>query len=220
MRAVILFFTAGFSLSFLAFSAMATEQPDYTVLEERDGYEIRSYPPYIVAEVKVDDEFRRSGSSSFNVLASYIFGDNQGSKKMQMTAPVTSAMSPQIGKKMQMTAPVTSVPLMNEEDEADGFLYQFVMESKYSLETLPEPNDPRIKLRELPERTVAVRRYSGSQSGQNVVRNLSILMEDLGRDNVTTLSGPQIAFYDDPWTPSSQKRNEVMVEIEYSASDS
>ena len=134
---------------------------------------------------------------------------------MEMTAPVTSAMSPRVGEKMQMTAPVTTVPLTNQEEDPNAFLYQFVMESKYSLETLPEPNDPRIKLRELPERVVAVRRYSGSQSGQNVVRNLSLLMEDLERDNVTTVSGPQVAFYDDPWTPSSQKRNEVMLEIEY-----
>jgi len=215
MKAVILFFTAGFSFTFLAFSVMATEQPDYDVLEQRDGYEIRSYPPYIVAEVKVDEDFRRSGSSSFNVLAGYIFGDNQGARKMQMTSPVTSAMSAQIGEKMQMTSPVTTVPLMNEQDEADGFLYQFVMERKYSLETLPEPNDPRIQLRELPERIVAVRRYSGSQSGQNVMRNLSSLMEDLARDNLSAVSGPQVAFYDSPWTPSSAKRNEVMFEIDY-----
>ena len=215
MRSVIFFFTAGFSFTFLAFSVMAIEQPDYEVLEERNGYEIRSYPPYIVAEVKVDEEFRRSGSSSFNVLAGYIFGDNQGARKMEMTAPVTSDLSPQVGKKMKMTAPVTSVPLMNEQDEPEGFLYQFVMERKFSLETLPEPNDPRVKLRELPERIVAVRRYSGSQSGQNVMRNLSSLMEDLERDNVVTVSGPQVAFYDGPWTPSSTKRNEVMLEIDY-----
>ncbi len=29
------------------------EEPSYTVVEKRDGYEIRDYAPYIVAEVEV-----------------------------------------------------------------------------------------------------------------------------------------------------------------------
>lgn len=30
------------------------EQPKYTVVEKRDGYELRDYAPYIVAEVEVN----------------------------------------------------------------------------------------------------------------------------------------------------------------------
>jgi hypothetical protein len=29
------------------------EEPSYTIVEKRDGYEIRDYAPYIVAEVEV-----------------------------------------------------------------------------------------------------------------------------------------------------------------------
>ena len=213
MRAVALFFTVGFSFTFLAFSVMAIEQPNYDLIEQRDGYEIRSYEPYLIAEVKVDGDFRRSGNSAFNVLAGYIFGDNAGSRKMEMTAPVTSEMEPRGGEKMEMTAPVTSTPVLDSNNEPDGYLYQFVMERKYTLKTLPKPNDPRIVLREVPERIVAVRRYSGSQSGENAGLNLSKLISDLGRDNIAYVGPPQVAFYDGPWTPASARRNEVMLEI-------
>ena len=34
------------------------EEPSYTLIEERDGYEIREYASYIVAEVEVDGDMR------------------------------------------------------------------------------------------------------------------------------------------------------------------
>ncbi len=36
------------------------EQPAYTVVERRDGYEIRDYAPYIVAEVEVTGSRKES----------------------------------------------------------------------------------------------------------------------------------------------------------------
>jgi hypothetical protein len=81
---------------------MAIEEPAYEVLLETKHYEIRRYQPYIVAEVDVDAEFKRAGNSAFQVLAGYIFGDNEPQQKMQMTAPVESTE----GVRMNMTAPV------------------------------------------------------------------------------------------------------------------
>ena len=69
-------------------AAMAIEEPVYEVLLETKYYEVRRYQPYIVAEVDVDDDFKRAGNSAFRVLAGYIFGDNEPGRKMAMTAPV------------------------------------------------------------------------------------------------------------------------------------
>ena len=49
------------------------EEPAYTLVEQRDGYEIREYASYIVAEVEVDGDMRTALSAGFRQLAGYIF---------------------------------------------------------------------------------------------------------------------------------------------------
>ncbi len=110
--------------------AMALEQPDYTVIETSDGFEIRHYEPYIVAEVTVDGSMRQSGNSAFRILAGYIFGNNRSNTEMNMTAPVETQ---EVGERMNMTAPVESVSTGEGE-----YIYSFVMERRYTMETLPE----------------------------------------------------------------------------------
>ncbi len=117
---------------------MAIEEPAYEVLLETKHYEIRRYQPFIVAEVDVDADFKRAGNSAFRVLAGYIFGDNEPQQKMQMTAPVESTE----GVRMNMTAPVTSQPA----DGGGPFTYAFVMERKYTMESLPKPDNPEVRL--------------------------------------------------------------------------
>lgn len=49
------------------------EEPSYTVVEKRDGYELRDYAPYIVAEVEVTGSRSESLNQGFRLLADYIF---------------------------------------------------------------------------------------------------------------------------------------------------
>jgi hypothetical protein len=49
------------------------EEPSYTVVEQRDGYELRDYAPYIVAEVEVSGTRDQSMNQGFRLLADYIF---------------------------------------------------------------------------------------------------------------------------------------------------
>ena len=143
--------------------AMAIEEPDYKVVGEYDNFELRLYAPYIIAEVDVQGEFDESGNNAFRILAGYIFGDNSASEKMAMTAPVASTREEK-GEKMAMTAPVTSTAA----SENDRTTYAFVMERKYTLQTLPVPNDDRIRIRSMPERTIAVHRYSGRWTEEQI----------------------------------------------------
>ena len=50
------------------------EQLSYTVSEVRDGYEIRTYEPYIAATVTVDQTGQNGLNSAFRILTGYIFG--------------------------------------------------------------------------------------------------------------------------------------------------
>ena len=186
---------------------MAYEEPIYTVLSSTDTYEVRRYEPYLVAEVDVDGDFGSAGSDAFRMLAGYIFGDNVPEQKMAMTAPVESTA----GTKMAMTAPVTS----RSADDAGQYTYAFVMERKYTLETLPKPEDPRIRIVERPARTMAVRRYSGTWSEANYLEHHSALLAALEAAGLEPIGPPVWARYNAPVTPWFMRRNEVMVEVSW-----
>ncbi len=89
----------------------------------------------------------KAGSQAFPILAGYIFGKNKGDKKFEMTAPVTQAAA---SVKLGMTAPGTQAA-------ADGgYMVQFVLPKGVTLASAPEPIDPRVELRDVPGRRVAV----------------------------------------------------------------
>ena len=175
--------------------AMALEEPEYEMLFERESYEVRRYEPYLVAEVDVVGD--GADRQAFRILAGYIFGDNRGGEKMQMTAPVeTRDASPA---------------------DDDVSTYAFVMERKYTLDTLPQPTDNRIRLLERPARTIAVRRYSGRWSESRYESNKQALLDALAADDVEVLGDAELARYDSPFKPWFLRRNEVLVPIEEQA---
>ncbi len=187
--------------------AMALEEPEYRVIEAHDDFELRHYPPYLVAEVDVQGDFEAAGNNAFRILAGYIFGDNQAAEKMNMTAPVASqAADP--GEKMAMTAPVTST-----RTAADLTTYAFVMERKYTLDTLPVPNDDRVRIREVPERRMVVRRYSGRWTPANYEKHLATLRAAVQAAGIATLGEPVLARYNSPFSLPLFRRNEIMLEV-------
>lgn len=173
-------------------AAMALEEPEYEVLFETDEIEFRRYDPYLVAEVTVSG--KSAGNQAFRILAGYIFGDNGSDETMQMTAPVESRDS---------------------DSEQDIYQdYAFVMEKSYSLDSLPVPNDERIRLREKPERIVAVRQFSGRWSEKNISKQEQRLLDDLQTLGVEIAGPPELARYNSPFTPWFLRRNEIIVPVE------
>lgn len=153
------------------------EEPSYTVVERRDGYEIRDYAPYIVAEVETSGQRNQSLNQGFRLLADYIFGNNTKSAPIAMTAPVAESASEPVA----MTVPVM------EQGTGDTRRVTFSMPSKYTLETLPKPNNSAVKLREVPAHRVAVLRFSWYATDSRVARFQSQLIDMLKRDNIKTL---------------------------------
>lgn len=185
--------------------AMAIEEPSYEVLLQTPSYEVRQYAAYLVAEVDVDGDFTDAGNEAFRILAGYIFGDNKPGEKMAMTAPVESSS----GEKMKMTAPVTS----SSQDDGTRTTFAFVMERKYTLDTLPEPVDSRIRIVERPARTMAVHRYSGRWTRARYDEHEAILLQALQANQVEIIGTPVFARYNAPFTPWFLRRNEIMVEV-------
>ena len=193
-----------FGLLFAVWSpVMAIEEPPYSVVRASDAYEVRRYEPYVVAEAVVDAAPEDAGNQGFRILAGYIFGQNKGARKIEMTAPVA-----QTPLKIAMTAPVSQRP------SAAGYVIQFAMPREWTLQTLPEPDDPRITLREMPARTVAVTTYSGTWSQARYDEHLKKLTDALQRDGLKTRGEPMWARYDPPWKPWFLRRNEIWIELD------
>ena len=188
--------------------AMAIEEPEYEVLESFEEFEVRRYAPYLVAEVDVDGDFSEAGNDAFRILDGYIFGDNSSATKMAMTAPV-EARQAEAGEKMSMTAPVTAT----STDDSNLTTFAFVMEAKYTRETLPVPNDDRVRIRLMPARVMAVRRYSGRWTQSNYNRHKATLRTALDDAGIVLKGEPVLARYNSPFSLPMMRRNEVMIEV-------
>jgi SOUL heme-binding protein len=205
-----------FSFIFLlSFSGviMAYEEPRYDVLEKSDAFELRAYKPMIVAEAFVDGNLDEASNKGFRLIADYIFGNNKSragvSEKISMTVPVT--MEPKIeskSEKISMTAPVSM------QEAAGKWRMHFVMPSKYTLETLPVPNNAEVKLREVPAKKFAVVRFSGFAGEQKVAKKTEELLAWLQTKQIEPAGVPELARYNAPWTLPFLRRNEVMVEYQ------
>jgi hypothetical protein len=187
-------------------AAMAIEKPRHEVLERRDGYEVRQYAAYLVAETEVEASQAEAGNEGFRRLAGFIFGKNDGGRKLEMTAPVTQAP----GTKLEMTAPVTQAPAGGAPDR---WVVRFVMPSAFTLDTLPRPLDARVALREVPARRVAVLSYSGTWSTERYAEHEARLLAALRRDGLTPAGPAEWARYDPPWMPWFLRTIEVQVPL-------
>ena len=186
--------------------AMATEEPAYTVLEQSGEFELRQYAPMIVAETLVSGSMDDASGSGFRLIADYIFGNNtvrNGDEgKISMTAPVTMAAQ---SEEISMTAPVSM------ERSAGKWRVHFVMPSKYTLDTLPRPNNPAVTLREVPATNYAVIRFSGFAGENKVAAKTAKLKVWLDGKDIEPLGNPELARYNPPWTLPFFRRNEIMI---------
>ncbi len=194
------------------------EEPTYKLIETVEtndfSYEIRAYAPLIVAETVVKAESARAASNAgFRVLANYIFGGNKGRAEIAMTAPVGIVESRGEGQKIAMTSPVTQQASRDEQGETTWTI-TFTMPSEWTMETLPVPNDARVRLRELPARRFAVWRFRGAPAHSKVRERMDEFVAELQRAGRSPSDAdPVYARYDPPWTPSFMRRNEIMVEL-------
>jgi hypothetical protein len=193
-----------FALASFCMPSHAIEEPDYRVVRQLTGIEVRPYDAYTVAEVVVAGPADEAGSQAFGILAGYIFGKNKGERKFAMTAPVTQTATP---KKLEMTAPVTQTPV------ATGFLVQFVLPKEVTVASAPEPMDARVQIREVPPSLVAVIRYSGFWSDSNYNEHLAKLQDGLRTANLPWAGEPIYSRYNAPFTPWFMRRNEIWLHL-------
>jgi len=184
--------------------AMAIEEATYTVVDSDNNFEIRDYSPHVLAETVVEGNLEDAGDQAFNRLFRYISGANRSREKIAMTAPVSQQPK---GEKIKMTAPV------GQQRAQEGWAVSFMMPSSYTLETLPEPEDPAISLRQVSARQMAAVRYSGFWSEKGYLRNKQELESWIHERGLTIAGDPVWARYNPPFTPWFMRRNEILIPV-------
>jgi hypothetical protein len=182
------------------------EQPSYDLTDEIGDVEIRSYGPRLVAQTIVDaDDEMTARSVAFRILAAYIFGDNTAQEEIAMTTPVAVERQ---SAKIDMTTPVETTVI-----DGGRYAMRFFLPSRYTLDTVPAPTDPRVQLAVAPANMLAVLRFSGSRRPQAVAKHGEELLRVLAETKWRPAGRPFSLFYDPPWTIAFLRRNEVAVSL-------
>ena len=175
-------------LSFLliANTTIATEEVKFDIVHKNKIYEIRKYSERLVAQAINDKD-----NGTFRKLFNYISGNNNSSKKIEMTTPVTQMKK-------------NNVPFM-----------QFYLPSKFNKKTTPIPTNSDVEIILMKEEYFAVIRYSGRSSDKNFTKYSEILREKLLEDKILINGFAIKATYNPPWTLPPFRRNEVMFSINW-----
>lgn len=165
---------------------IVTEQQKYRVVTNHDGIEIREYAPCVIAEVTMSGEASRVGSRAFGPLVGYI-----SRNKIAMTAPV-----------------------IQEQGQGNGeWNVAFVLPEGQDLEQLPQPQDARVSLRQVPEQLCIAATWSGSWKYSEVEKRIAMLEKRIKELGYHPVGEPRWARYDPPWKPWFARRNEVIIPI-------
>jgi hypothetical protein len=151
------------------------------------------------AETTVHDlRPERAANEGFRRLAGYIFGGNRAGATVDRSGPLTARPR---GERIAMTAPVTQAP------REGAWELTFTLPRGRDLESLPAPNDPRVTLRALPARRVAVLRYRGRSGPAAIAAGERALRAWLSARGIEPVGDATSAL---PWL----RRNEVWLALD------
>lgn len=192
-----MYIIAGLVTLFVAFqiyttmSTKGTPQQPYAVLKTIGDMEVRRYPEALTATViGAGGTYKEFSSAGFRSLAGYIFGGNEGGKKIAMTAPVHMELG------------------------GDSSRMSFVMPEDLTMDSLPRPNDPNVRLQSVPEEVVAVLRFGGFSDDEKIAARAAELLQQVQAAGLEATGSVRFFGYDPPWQLLA-RRNEVVVAVRW-----
>ncbi len=174
-------------LLFFPFLLMSqTEEQSYEIIQTKADFEIRYYPPVMMATYVSD----RNNSSGFRSLFNYISGANESQTKIAMTTPV------------------------HMEKTREGNSMAFVLPRKFKPETTPSPQEPEIQIFQSKEGYFATIRYSGYTNATKEKNFTEQLGKSLKREGIKITGAPVVLVYNSPYN-FINRRNEISIPIEW-----
>lgn len=170
------------------------EKYPYVVDKKYETFEIRSYEARMFTSVKLStNKYKEASGKGFAILAGYIFGANERNEKISMTSPVAMSLE-------------------------DSMSMMFMVPKKFSIETLPQPNQSQIEFRAEPAKTVAAITFGGWSNDEKIEKYKAQLKAALDAEGITYTERFYFLGYNPPYEVLHRK-NEVIVELENEARD-
>ena len=187
MKILLVITVVTFAIIYTFSQTKISSSEQYIVLKKIKNIEIRDYKESVNASYYTDSDGEKN--NYFRNLASYIFGENNENKSIEMTSPVTMRL---YGKKEMI----------------------FRMPEEYSLENLPKANNPKINFIAIPSCKKAAIGYGG-YSNKNIERKKVIeLKKLLLENNIVHNDKFEVLVYNSPYKILNRK-NEITVNITY-----
>ena len=180
-------------------SALAIEKPEYDMVKQSDGVELRRYKTLHIVTTSMEGNSGRN--SSFRKLAGYIGKQNEKEQKIAMTAPVI--MSPSEPTKTQGSAQAPMPKRMS-----------FIVPQAVVDAGIPKPSNASVNLESIPGGLVVAVRYKGSYKQKSRDEAVAKLNAWIAKNNLRAISEPSFAMYNPPWIPEFFRRNEVWIRVQ------
>lgn len=170
---------------------LGLEKPAYT-LESREGaLDIRRYEPVTVATTTLSGRYRESSRAGFRTIARYIFGGNEASESIAMTAPV-----------------------LIENPAAPTYSMAFVMPAAAVASGLPTPSDAALSLQPQAWGRVAVWSFGGWATEERIGQEWEAMRAALTVRGVQAERFDWVAQYSPPSMPPPLRHNELWVVLD------
>jgi len=160
----------------------------FTIIDSYETIEIRQYEASLFTSVQIpSNNYRKTSSKGFSVLAGYIFGGNDKEEKIAMTSPVTMSLK-------------------------DSTTMLFLVPKKYTRDNLPVPNDSSIEFKDVPEKKVAAISFGGWANDSKIASFKKKLIDVLNSKGIKYTDNFYFLGYNAPMEVFNRK-NEIIVEL-------
>ena len=163
-----------------------TEEQSYQIIQTKADFEIRYYPPVMMASYLSES----NNSSGFRYLFRYISGANESQTKISMTTPV------------------------HMEKTLKGNSMAFVLPRKFQPETTPSPQESKVQIYQSEEGYFAAIRYSGYTNETKEKKFTEQLEKSLKSEGIKIMGRPVVLVYNSPYN-FINRRNEICIPIEW-----
>ena len=166
-----------------------TQRQEFKVLRTYKDFELREYLPCVLAEVKIAADYASAGTMAFGSLFQYISKGNKNSEQIAMTAPVIAA----------------------QKADANGWFVSFVMPAGSTLADMPDPNDPRVVLRELGAEICIAASFRGRATEELAQQKEADLRAAAAKEDIAVSDETRICRFDPPLKPGILQYNEIVI---------